>query len=174
MTVKTVLRMGDPLLRLEAEPVTVFNTPELHELITDMRDTMADYDGAGLAATQIGVPLRVMIFGVDENSRYPDVETVPDTVLINPEFEILGAQTESDWEGCLSVPGMRGIVSRPGHIRYRGYDSSGTLIERQASGFHARVFQHEYDHLNGVLYPDRITDHNSFGFIEELDNAGLI
>jgi peptide deformylase len=174
MTVKTVLRMGDPVLRLVAEPVTVFNTPELYELITDMRDTMADYDGAGLAAIQIGVPLRVMIFGIDENPRYPDAETVPDTVLINPEFEVLGEQTESGWEGCLSVPGMRGIVNRPAYIRYRGYDSTGSLIEREVSGFHARVFQHEYDHLNGILYPDRIIDHNSFGFIEELDNAELI
>ena len=174
MTIKTVLRMGDPVLRLVAEPVTAFNTPELHDLIIDMRHTMADYDGAGLAAIQIVVPLRVMIFGTDENPRYPHAETVPDTVLINPEFKVLGEQTESGWEGCLSVPGMRGIVSRPGHIRYRGYDSSGTLIEREATGFHARVFQHEYDHLNGVLYPDRISDHNSFGFIEELHNAGLI
>jgi len=172
MTVQTVLRMGDPVLRQVSKPVLSFDTQELHDLIQDMRDTMADYDGAGLAAVQIGVPLRVMIFGVDDNPRYPEAEPVPDTVLINPHFEVLDETPVSDWEGCLSVPGMRGLVSRPAHIRYRGFDPQGKAIEREVDGFHARVFQHEYDHLNGILYPDLITEHASFGFIEELQASG--
>lgn len=163
--------MGDPRLRQVAEPVTTFDTPELHALITDMRDTMDAYDGAGLAATQIGVMQRVMIFGIESNPRYPDAEAVPMTTLINPEFEVVDDTPEAGWEGCLSVPGMRGIVSRPAHIRYRGYDELGMLIEREVEGFHARVFQHEYDHLDGVLYPDRIEDFGNFGFVEELDAA---
>ncbi len=174
MATKTVLRLGDPVLRQVAKPVDVFNTPELRQLVSDMYDTMAAYDGAGLAAIQIGVPLRVLIFGFTDNPRYPDVGPVPDTVLINPEFEVLSDMNESGWEGCLSVPGLRGLVNRPAHIRYRGFDINGHLIEREATGFHARVFQHEYDHLNGVLYPDRITDHSSFGFIEELQASGVI
>ncbi len=163
--------MGDPRLRQVAEPVTHFDTPELHALIADMRDTMDAYDGAGLAATQIGVMQRVMIFGIESNPRYPDAEVVPMTTLINPEFEVVDDTPEAGWEGCLSVPGMRGIVSRPAHIRYRGYDEVGMLIEREVDGFHARVFQHEYDHLDGVLYPDRIEDFRNFGFVEELDAA---
>ena len=172
MTTQTILRMGDPVLRQVSSPVETFDTAELHDLIQNMRDTMADYDGAGLAAVQIGVPLRVMIFGVDHNPRYPEAEFVPDTVLINPVFEVLDETHENGWEGCLSVPGMRGLVSRPAHIRYRGFDPEGNEIEREAQGFHARVFQHENDHLNGVLYPDRITEHVSFGFIEELQASG--
>ena len=163
--------MGDPRLRRVAEPVTYFDTPELHALIADMRDTMDAYDGAGLAATQIGMMQRVMIFGIESNPRYPDAETVPMTTLVNPVFELVDETTEAGWEGCLSVPGMRGIVSRPAHIRYRGYDEAGMLIEREVDGFHARVFQHEYDHLDGVLYPDRIEDFRNFGFVEELDAA---
>ena len=171
MTIHTVLRMGDPRLREVSQPVDVFDTPELHALIADMKDTMDAYDGAGLAAPQIGVLKRVMIFGIESNPRYPDAEAVPMTTLINPDFDVITEQAEAGWEGCLSVPGMRGIVSRPAHIRYRGYDEFGMLIEREVDGFHARVFQHEFDHLDGVLYPDRIEDHHSFGFVEELDAA---
>lgn len=171
MTVRKVLRMGDPGLRERSLPVEAFDTDELRALIADMKDTMAACDGAGLAAPQIGVPRRVMIFGVESNPRYPDAEPAPMTVLINPTFDVLDGDRESDWEGCLSVPGMRGRVSRHIRIRYRGYDESGDLLEREASGFHARVFQHEFDHLDGILYPDRIEDHASFGFIEELEAA---
>jgi len=166
--------MGHPVLRQIAEPVEVFDSPELHALIADMEDTMAAYDGAGLAAIQIGVPLRVMIFGVEHNPRYPDAGPVPKTVLVNPAWEILDDTMESDWEGCLSVPGMRGRVPRYRQIRYRGYDALGMLVERDVDGFHARVFQHEYDHLDGVLYPDRIEERETFGFIEELQAAGLL
>lgn len=174
MTVRKILRMGDPRLREVAEPVAEFDTPELHALVADMRDTMAAYDGAGLAAIQIGVLERVMIFGIDVNSRYPDAEPVPMTVLVNPAFEVLGDERESDWEGCLSVPGMRGLVPRHARIRYRGCDEFGAPIEREVDGFHARVFQHEFDHLDGVLYPDRIVDRLGFGFIEELQAAGAL
>ena len=171
MAVRQVLRMGDPRLRQVSRPVEAFDTPELEALLVDMRDTMAAYDGAGLAAPQIGEPVRVMIFGVEANPRYPDAEPVPMTTLINPEFEVLADEHEAGWEGCLSVPGMRGVVARPNRIRYRGRDASGELIERDATGFHARVFQHEFDHLDGLLYPDRITDFRYFGFVEELDAA---
>lgn len=171
MTIHKVLRMGDPRLREVSQPVEAFDTPELHALIADMKDTMDAYDGAGLAAPQIGALKRVMIFGIEANPRYPDAEQVPMTTLINPEFEVIDDAPEAGWEGCLSIPGMRGIVSRPAHIRYRGYDELGMLIEREVDGFHARVFQHEYDHLDGVLYPDRIDDYTSFGFVEELDAA---
>lgn len=168
MAVKPVRRMGDPVLFKVARPVEEFNTPELDELIRDMFDTMAAMEGAGLAAPQIGVSQRVVIFGVDSNARYPDAESVPMTVLINPEIDILDPQTEADWEGCLSVPGMRGLVSRPAHIRYRGVDQYGHAIERTARGFHARVVQHENDHLDGVLYPMRIDDMRHFGFEDAL------
>jgi peptide deformylase len=164
--------MGDPRLREIAQPVTDFDTVELHDLIADMKDTMIAYDGAGLAAIQIGVMLRVMIFGVDNNPRYPDAKSVPTTVLINAEYEVLCDDLEDGWEGCLSVPGMLGIVPRYSRIRYRGYDEYGTLIERDAEDFHARVFQHEFDHLNGILYPDKIEDRRSFGFNEELEAVG--
>ena len=166
--------MGDPRLREIAQPVTAFDTPELHELIEDMFDTMYAADGAGLAATQIGELQRVMIFGVDRNERYPDAEAVPMTVLVNPEFSVISDEIGGLWEGCLSVPGMRGYVERRARIKYRGYDQFGMLIEREAEGFHAIVFQHEYDHLDGILYPDRIADRSLFGYTEELAAAGLI
>ena len=173
MAVRPILRMGDPRLRQVANPVTAFDTPELHELIEDMFDTMDAADGAGLAATQVGVMQRVMIFGVDSNERYPDAESVPMTVLINPEFSIAGDAVVSGWEGCLSVPGMRGYVPRNEKIMYHGFDQFGEKIEREADGFHAVVFQHEYDHLDGILYPDRIVDRTKFGFEDELAAVDL-
>ncbi len=160
--------MGHPLLLQKAAPVTEFNTPQLDALIADMFDTMAAQNGAGLAAPQIGVSLRVVIFGVDKNPRYPDAEPVPTTILINPEIEILGDETDEMWEGCLSVPGMRGLVERYTHLRYVGYDRQGERFEREAHGFHARVVQHECDHLDGILYPRRIKDLRLFGFTDEL------
>ena len=168
MAVREVLKMGDPRLFNVAEPVTEFGTPELQVLLQDMFDTMDDYDGAGLAAPQIGVSRRVVIFGVEENPRYPNAEKVPMTVLINPVITVKSQQLESGWEGCLSVPGMRGIVDRYTSINYRGFDAEGKLIERDAEGFHARVVQHESDHLDGILYPSRITDMRYFGFEDVL------
>ncbi len=168
MTARAVLRMGHPLLRQVAEPVTEFNTPALEALIADMFDTMAARDGAGLAAPQIGIGQRVVIFGVAANPRYPEAEAVPQTVLVNPEIEILTEETEEGWEGCLSVPGLRGLVPRATHIRYRGYDARGGRIEREARGFHARVVLHEVDHLDGILYPQRMDDMAQFGFEDEL------
>ncbi len=168
MAVKPVRRMGDPILYQVAKPVTEFNTPELNKLIQDMFDTMEAMDGAGLAAPQIGVSERVVIFGVEGNPRYPDAESVPTTILINPELEILDDQVEEGWEGCLSVPGMRGLVSRSLQIKYRGLDQYGHSIERTASGFHARVVQHETDHLDGILYPMRIRDLHRFGYEDVL------
>lgn len=173
MAIRSILRIGDPRLRQVSDPVLEFDTAELHALIQDMFDTMAAADGAGLAAPQIGVLQRVMIFGVDATPRYPDAEAVPSTVLINPEFTVIGEETGGIWEGCLSVPGMRGYVERPAHIRYRGYDQYGMQFEREATGFHAIVFQHEYDHLDGILYPDRLADPTQFGFNEELAAAGV-
>lgn len=174
MAVRPILRIGDPRLREAAQPVEIFDTPELHELIEDMFDTMEAADGAGLAATQIGEMQRIMIFAVDANPRYPDAEEVPTTVLINPEFTVVSDEVTGFWEGCLSVPGMRGYVERRARIRYRGFDQYGMLIEREADGFHAIVFQHEYDHLDGILYPDRISDRTLFGYTEELAAAGVI
>lgn len=171
MAVRPILRIGDPRLREVSQPVAYFDTPELHELIEDMFDTMEAADGAGLAAPQIGVLQRVMIFGVNANPRYPDVEFVPRTILINPEFTVVSDTVDGYWEGCLSVPGMRGYVERPAKIQYRGYDELGMLIEREAEGFHATVFQHEYDHLDGILYTDRLDDPKMFGFVEELAAA---
>jgi peptide deformylase len=168
LAVKPVRRMGDPILYQVARPVTEFNTVELSDLIHDMVDTMEAMDGAGIAAPQIGVSLRVIIFGVESNPRYPEAESVPMTTLINPEIEILDEQTEEDWEGCLSVPGMRGLVPRATRIRYKGSDPYGHTIERTASGFHARVVQHETDHLDGILYPMRIKDMHQFGFEDVL------
>jgi len=173
MAIRPILRMGDPRLRQVSRPVEAFDTPELHELIADMFDTMADADGAGLAAPQIAVPLRVMIFGVESNPRYPDAEPVPTTVLLNASFEVLDVEQVSGWEGCLSVPGMRGWVPRYRRIRYRGFDPYGEPVEREAGGFHAVVFQHEYDHLDGILYPDRIVEKDKFGFERELFEAGV-
>jgi peptide deformylase len=168
MAIRNVFRMGDVRLWQRAEPVSHFDTPQLHALIADMRDTMQALNGAGLAAPQIGVGLRVVIFGVQHNTRYPDAESVPETVLINPLITPLGIDVEEDWEGCLSVPGMRGLVPRHAHIRYQGFDEYGALIDRTVSGFHARVVQHECDHLHGILYPMRILDMTKFGFSEEL------
>lgn len=166
--IREVLRMGDPRLLEIARPVEAFGTPELLALIADMRATMDHLDGAGLAAPQIGVGLRVVIFGVTSNPRYPDAEEVPDTVLINPALTPLGADLEEGWEGCLSVPGMRGIVPRYSRLRYRGRDAQGAEIDRTVTGFHARVVQHECDHLDGILYPMRIRDLANFGFIDAL------
>ena len=166
--IRPVLRMGDPRLWEKSLPVTDFKGSYLKELLADMRDTMAHLDGAGLAAPQIGVGLRVVIFGVKSNPRYPDVEEVPQTVLINPELTPLGEEMEEGWEGCLSVPGMRGIVPRWRRLRYQGRDENGRPFSREVEGFHARVVQHECDHLDGVLYPMRIRDFTRFGFIEEL------
>jgi peptide deformylase len=165
--IRDVLRMGDPRLWQVSLPVKTFGT-ELQLLLQDMRDTMAHLNGAGLAAPQIGVGLRVVIFGVTANPRYPDVEEVPQTVLINPEITPLTAEEEEAWEGCLSVPGMRGVVPRWQRVRYQGFDENGQLFSREVAGFHARVVQHECDHLDGVLYPMRIRDFTRFGFIEEL------
>lgn len=166
--IREVLRMGDARLLAVAEPVKRFATPELAALLGDLRDTMAQLNGAGLAAPQIGVGLRVVIFGVRSNPRYPQVEEIPDTVLINPVLEPIGAELEEDWEGCLSVPGMRGAVPRHRHLRYSGCDEQGLRFERTVQGFHARVVQHECDHLDGILYPMRIRDLTKFGFIEAL------
>lgn len=166
--IREVLRMGDERLLRRAAPLERFGTPELAALLADMRDTMAHLDGAGLAAPQIGVGLRVVIFGVKSNPRYPDVEEVPDTVLINPEIAPLSEEIEEGWEGCLSVPGMRGWVPRWRRLRYSGYDEQGRRFERSVEGFHARVVQHEVDHLDGVLYPMRIRDLSKFGFNEAL------
>lgn len=168
MAIRDVLRMGDPRLLEVAKPVTEFDTASLDALVADMFDTMDALNGAGLAAPQIGVGLRVVIFGVEANPRYPDVEAVPTTVLINPVIEILDTDIEDGWEGCLSVPGMRGMVPRYRRLRYSGYDQRGERIERIASGFHARVVQHECDHLDGILYPMRIQDMRLFGFEEVL------
>jgi len=166
--IREVLRMGDPRLLEISRPVEAFGTPELRELIADMRDTMAHLNGAGLAAPQIGVPLRVVIFGVTRNPRYPDAEEVPDTVLVNPVITPLGSEMEEAWEGCLSVPGMRGVVPRFSRLHYRGFDEEGHPIDRSVEGFHARVVQHECDHLDGILYPMRIRDLSKFGFVDVL------
>lgn len=168
MAVKPVLKMGDPLLYQVAEKVTEFDTPVLHALIQDMQDTMEHMQGAGIAAPQIGVSVQVVIFGVGANPRYPDAEAVPFTILLNPELTPLGDTIEDGWEGCLSVPGMRGLVPRYQALHYRGVDPQGKPIERTVSGFHARVVQHECDHLFGILYPMRIRDLTKFGFNDVL------
>lgn len=160
--------MGEPLLLQKAAPVQEFDTPELRALLQDMRDTMASLNGAGLAAPQIGVSLQVVIFGMDANPRYPQAEPVPHTVLINPELTPLAEDLDEGWEGCLSVPGMRGLVPRHRHLRYRGFDELGRPIDRTVKDFHARVVQHEVDHLLGILYPMRIRDLRNFGFSEAL------
>lgn len=168
MAIKSVLRMGDARLLRVAKKVTTFDTLELENLIQDMRDTMESLDGAGLAAPQIGVDLQVVIFGIDHNARYPDADVIPFTILINPELTPLTQDIEEGWEGCLSVPGMRGIVPRYAKLRYQGVDPSGQPIDRTVDGFHARVVQHECDHLQGILYPMRITDFSTFGFTDVL------
>ena len=169
MTVREILRMGDPRLLRVAQPVREFGTRELHQLVADMRDTMAAANGAGLAAPQIGVDLQLVIFGTDQPSpRYPDAPPVPRTVLLNPRITPLGDEEEDGWEGCLSVPGLRGVVPRWRRIRYSGFDEEGGAIEREAEGFHARVVQHECDHLVGKLYPMRVRDFSRFGFTDVL------
>ena len=168
MAIQKVLKMGDPILLQVAAPVANFDSPALHELLSDMRDTMAALSGAGIAAPQIGVSQQVVIFGIDHNPRYPDAEAVPFTVLINPTLEFIGDELEDGWEGCLSVPGMRGIVPRYKQLRYRGFDEKGQVIDRTVNDFHARVVQHECDHLIGMLYPMRIKDFRNFGFVDTL------
>jgi len=166
--IREILRMGDPRLLDRSREVERFGTRELAELLADMRDTMHDADGAGLAAPQIGVPLRVVIFGVEANPRYPDAEAVPYTELVNPVLTPLGDEEEDGWEGCLSVPGFRGVVPRFTRLRYEGFDPQGHPIRREVNGFHARVVQHETDHLDGILYPQRIRDMRKFGFTDIL------
>lgn len=168
MTIRTILKMGDPRLLQPAEPVTDFDSPVLTALIADMFDTMAAADGVGLAAPQVGVGLQVVIFGCEQSERYPDAPAVPTTILINPVITPLGDEEEEDWEGCLSVPGLRGMVPRFRHIRYQGFDPAGKPIDRSVEGFHARVVQHECDHLIGKLYPMRVRDFTRFGFTEVL------
>lgn len=168
MAARPILRLGNPVLRQRSVEIENLDSAELHGLISDMFDTMAAADGAGLAAVQIGVPVRLMIFGFEANARYPEVEPIPVTVLINPEFTVLDEEKIGGWEGCLSVPGMRGFVQRHSRIRYSGVDQFDKSIVREVDGFHARVFQHEFDHLEGVLYPDLIVDPLKFGFEEEL------
>jgi len=177
MTVREILKMGDPRLLRVAKPVEQLGTRELYALIDDMFETMAAAGGVGLAAPQIGVDLALVIFGFERSDRYPEAPAVPRTILVNPHIEPLTQEEEEGWEGCLSVPGMRGIVPRFTHIRYRGVDPEGRTIDREASGFHARVVQHECDHLLGKLYPMRIRDFSRFGFTEVLfpdlpDGAG--
>lgn len=168
MTAHAILKMGDPRLLRIAEPVSEFDTPQLHALIVDMFDSMHAAGGVGLAAPQIGVNLRLVIFGFKKSERYPEAPPVPETILINPELTYLSQDREEGWEGCLSVPGMRGVVPRYTALRYRGFDQFGREIDRTVDGFHARVVQHECDHLDGVLYPMRITDFSKFGFTEVL------
>jgi peptide deformylase len=168
MAIRDVLKMGDPRLLEPARPLQDFASLELAQLIVDMHDTMRALNGAGLAAPQIGVGLQVVIFEVEANPRYPDAESVPFTVLINPLLTPLSAAMEEGWEGCLSVPGMRGLVPRHADLRYQGFDAAGQPIDRSVSGFHARVVQHEVDHLHGILYPMRIRDLRDFGFTETL------
>lgn len=168
MSVKTLLKMGHPLLLQTALPVPEFDTPELHQLITDLFDTMRATGGVGIAAPQIGVSLQVVIFGFERSERYPEAEAVPETVLINPILTPLGDEREVGWEGCLSVPGLRGKVERYRQLHYSGFDAYGQPIDRQVSGFHARVVQHEVDHLYGILYPQRLHDMTQFGFNDAL------
>ena len=168
MAIREILKMGDPRLLRQAQPVTEFGTPELARLVDDMFETMRAVNGAGLAAPQIGVDLQLVIFGFGHNQRYPDAPAVPETVLINPILTPLSDQEEEGWEGCLSVPGMRGVVPRWSRLRYQGVDQNGSVIDRTVEGFHARVVQHECDHLQGILYPMRIRDFRQFGFTEVL------
>lgn len=172
MTVRRVLKMGDPDLLRISEPVTAFDTPELHQLIADLWETMEAEGGVGIAAPQVGVARRVVVFGFEESERYPEAPSIPRTVLINPEIEPVGNDAVDGWEGCLSVPGMRGVVPRFLRIRYSGYDAEGKRFDRQVEDFHARVVQHECDHLDGILYPMRIRDMRLFGFESELIARG--
>ena len=172
MAVLPVLRMGHPLLQAKASEINKFDTPDLHQLIQDMMDTMVAENGAGLAAPQIGYGVRLVVFGFDDNPRYPDAAAVPKTILINPIIKPLSDEMESGWEGCLSVPGLRGLVPRYRYIEYSGFDQYGEPIRVEATDFHARVVQHECDHLDGILYPQRMTDLQHLGFIEELEEHG--
>ena len=174
MTIKAVLKMGDPRLLQRSLEVDPIDTLQLGSLLDDMWDTMAAENGAGLAAPQIGVMQRVVIFGYADNPRYPESPDIPETVLINPVIEALDETLEDGWEGCLSVPGLRGIVPRYSTIRYHGFDQFGSKIDREVSGFHARVVQHECDHLDGVLYPQRISDMRQFGFVDTLTENGIL
>jgi len=174
MTVRTVLKMGDPRLFEISTAVEPIDADALAPLLADMWDTMEAENGAGLAAPQIGVMQRVVIFGYEDNPRYPDAPSIPLTVLINPVITPLDEQMEEGWEGCLSVPGLRGLVPRYSNIRYQGVEPSGNIIDRSVSGFHARVVQHECDHLDGILFPSRIEDMRNFGFREPLEECGII
>lgn len=168
MAVHQILKMGDPRLLRIAQPVPAFDTPQLHALIADMFETMAHAQGAGLAAPQIGIDLQLVIFGFKSNVRYPEAPPVPPTVLINPQITPLGDESVDGWEGCLSVPGLRGVVPRFARIRYTGFDQYGAAVDREAEGFHARVVQHECDHLIGTLYPMRVKDFTQFGYTSVL------
>jgi peptide deformylase len=172
--IREVLRMGDPRLWQRAAPVERFATPELDALVADLRETMAAQNGAGLAAPQIGVPLQVVVFGVEANPRYPDAEPVPFTELVNPVLTPLSHELEEDWEGCLSVPGLRGVVPRYTQLRYQGFDPQGNVLRRDVTGFHARVVQHECDHLLGILYPMRMRDLSRFGYTDVLFPDGAV
>ncbi|MBI4357539.1 MAG: peptide deformylase [Gammaproteobacteria bacterium] len=174
MALRTVLKMGCPSLYEVAKPVEKFNTPFLQTLIQDMFETMTHKNGVGLAAPQIGVSLRIIIFGVEKNARYPNAEEIPNTLLINPKVEVLDSEKVADWEGCLSVPGMRGLVERPSKICYQGYDELGRPMTRTVSGFHARVVLHEVDHIDGILYPLRLKDLRQFGFEEVLSTRNSL
>jgi len=168
MAIHPILRVGDPRLLRIAEPVRVFDTPELNALIADLKETMESADGVGIAAPQIGVNLQLVVFGFEHSERYPEAPEVPWTVLINPVITPQGEEEEADWEGCLSVPGMQGLVPRWKRIRYQGFDARGQAVDRQVEGFHARVVQHECDHLIGRLYPTRIRDLTQFGFTQDV------
>jgi peptide deformylase len=174
MAVRPVLRLGDPRLRSPSAPVEHFDTPELQALVADLRDTMAATGGAGLAAPQIGVPLRVVIYGITANPRYPEAPPIPETVLVNPRLTPLGEEQQLGWEGCLSVPGLRGEVLRWQQLRIEAFGPEGQPMVAEVAGFHARVVQHECDHLDGLLFPDRLVSTERFGFSEELRAAGLI
>ncbi len=174
MTIRAVLKMGDPRLLQRSMEVDPIDDLLLAELLEDMWDTMAAENGAGLAAPQIGIMQRVVIFGYEDNPRYPEAPEIPETVLINPLIEALDETMEDGWEGCLSVPGLRGIVPRYRRIRYRGFDQFGNQIDREVSDFHARVVQHECDHLDGILYPQRIRDMRSFGYTDTLNEHGIL
>lgn len=168
MAVLDILKMGEPLLWQQAEEVREFNTPQLLQLINDMHETMQHYEGVGIAAPQVGVSLQVVIFGSDLNPRYPEAPEVPFTVLINPQLTPLGEEQEEGWEGCLSIPGLRGRVPRYTRLAYQGFDQFGQPLQGEAEGFHARVIQHECDHLQGVLYPQRMTDLKKLGYLSVL------
>ncbi len=174
MAIRPVIRMGNPILNRVAHPVEDIHDVRIAALIKDMLDTMRAEDGAGLAAPQIGVSLRVVVFGFDHNPRYADVPPVPRSILINPEIRPLSADMEDGWEGCLSVPGLRGVVLRYRHIEYSGFNAEGETVVVEAEGFHARVVQHECDHLDGILYPQRMSDFSRFGFMDELAAAGRL